>query len=88
MSKQTPEAVPRQANRLDRAERLSLAELYGEMRHVWVDDGHVFIEEQDGKIVSMTPEVAIELGRLLAKAGTESLINKVVDKASEMPRPS
>jgi len=28
----------------------------------------------------MTPEVAIDLGRTISEAGTESLINRVMDK--------
>lgn len=42
-------------------------------------DGHVFLESYHGTVVSMTPEVAIELGRLLSEAGAESLVNKVTD---------
>ena len=67
------------AERLKIAERLAAVEPYGRPRRVWVDDGHVFVEGHDGAIVSMTPEVAIELGRLIGNAGAESLVNKVMD---------
>ena len=55
------------------AERLAKVEAYGKPRRVWVEDGHVFVEGHDGAVVSMTPEVAIELGRLIGNAGAESL---------------
>lgn len=55
---------------------------YLKPRRIWVDDGHVFAEDHDGGVISMTPEVAIELSRLLGQAGTESLINKVMDKSA------
>lgn len=61
------------------AERLSRVEPYGRPRRVWVDDGHVFVEGHNGTVVSMIPEVAIELGRLLGNAGSESLVNKIMD---------
>jgi hypothetical protein len=47
-------------------------------RRVWVDDGQVFVEGHDGAMLTMTPEVAIALGRRLGSAGTESFINKVL----------
>lgn len=53
---------------------------YGSPRKVWVEDGHVFVEARDGAVVFMTPEVAIEMSRLIGNAGAESLINKVVDE--------
>jgi hypothetical protein len=59
---------------------LRKVEAYGKPKRVWVDDGHVFVEGHDGTIVSMTPEVAIELGRLIANAGAESLVNQVIDR--------
>jgi hypothetical protein len=65
-----------------REERLARAEVYGKPRRVWVDDGHVFVEGHDGVVVSMTPEVAIELGRLIGNAGADSLVNKVLDQNS------
>jgi hypothetical protein len=68
------------ADKLEIAERLRKVEAYGKPKRVWVDDGHVFVEGHDGTIVSMTPEVAIELGRLIANAGAESLVNQVIDR--------
>ena len=62
------------------AERLNKVEAYGLPRHVWVDDGHVFVEAYNGIVVSMTPEVAIEMGRLLGNAGADSLVNEVMDR--------
>lgn len=71
------------------AERLAKARPYGKPRDVWVEDGHVFVEGHDGTIVSMTPEVAIDLGRLIGNAGADSLVNKVMEQragdADEMP---
>lgn len=64
------------------AEHLARAKPYGKPRKVWVEDGNVFVEGHDGEIVSMTPEVAINLGRLLGAAGTDSLINRVIDNGS------
>lgn len=61
---------------------------YGEPRRVWVEDGHVYVEGHDGALLTMTPEVAISLGRKLEAAGTESFINKVMDgkaTSSELP---
>ena len=62
---------------------------YGDPRKVWVEDGHVLVEGTDGKIVRMSPEVAIKLGRTISEAGAESLINKVMedhaDRPSELP---
>jgi hypothetical protein len=73
---------PSQAERLGIASRLAKVEPYSMPRQVWVDDGHVFVEAHDGTVVSMTPEVAIELGRLISNAGADSLVNKVMDKGS------
>ncbi|MGY4396774.1 stage III sporulation protein SpoIIIAA [Sphingomonas sp. UYAg733] len=70
---------PSPAERTEIAARLRQVEAYGRPRRVWVDDGHVFVEGHDGTVVSMTPEVAIELGRLVGNAGAESLVNKVMD---------
>lgn len=53
---------------------------YLRAKRVWVEDGHVFVEGHDGVILRMIPEVAIHLGRLLSEAGTDSFINKVMDK--------
>lgn len=58
---------------------LAKAKPYGSPRRVWVEDGHIFVEEQHGDIVSLTPEAAIALGRLLSEAGTDALINRVID---------
>jgi hypothetical protein len=63
------------------AARLEQVEAYGKPRRVWVEDGHVFVEGHDGTVVSMTPEVAIELGRLIANAGADSLVNKVQEQS-------
>lgn len=71
---------PSEAERLKIAERLGNVEAYGRPRRVWVDDGHVFVEGHDGTVVSMTPDVAIELGRLISNAGAESLLNRVMDQ--------
>lgn len=70
---------PSPAERLAIAERLSRVEPYGKPRRVWVDDGHVFVEGHDGVVVSMTPEVAIELGRMIGNAGADSLVNEILD---------
>jgi hypothetical protein len=67
------------------ARRLAAAEAYGSPRQVWVEDGHVFVEGHDGRIVSMTPEVAIQLGRLISEAGADSLINKIMDGSAHAP---
>lgn len=66
--------------------RAAQAEAYGKPRDVWVEDGHVFVESYDGNVVRMIPEVAIELGRLIADAGADSLVNKVVDQAEDSDR--
>lgn len=56
---------------------------YGDPRQVWVEDGHVFVEGHDGEIVSMTPAVAIKMGRILGEAGAASLINQVMDESAQ-----
>jgi hypothetical protein len=71
---------PTLTERQEIADRLRRVEAYGKPRQVWVDDGHVFVEGHDGTVVSMTPEVAIELGRLIANAGADSLVNQVIDR--------
>jgi len=71
---------PSAGERLNIAARLAKVEPYGKPRRVWVEDGHVFVEGHDGTVVSMTPEVAIELGRLISNAGADSLVNKVMNK--------
>lgn len=65
---------------------LAHAKQYGSPRKVWVEDGHVFVEGYDGDIIAMTPEVAIEMGRMLSEAGTDSLINRVMNDANKTPR--
>jgi hypothetical protein len=78
------EFLPRTAEeKAEHALRMEGIEPYGSPRKVWVEDGHVLVEGYDGKIVSMTPEVAIDLGRTISEAGTESLINKVLEKSTE-----
>ena len=72
----TPSEILHHLKRGDRIEP------YGSPRKVWVEDGHVLVEGYDGKIVSMTPEVAIDLGRTISEAGTESLIDRVLDKSA------
>ncbi|MBC3941938.1 hypothetical protein [Sphingomonas albertensis] len=62
---------------------LAGAKKYGDPRQVWVEDGHVFVEGHDGEIVSMTPAVAIKMGRLLGEAGAASLINNVMDERAD-----
>ncbi len=63
-------------------ENLARAKPYGEPRKVWVEDGHVFVEGYDGETISMTPEVAIKMGRMLSEAGTDSLVNRVMNASS------
>ncbi len=58
---------------------LANAKRYGNPRRVWVEDGHVFVEGYDGEIISMLPEIAITMGRLLGSAGADALINHVLD---------
>lgn len=62
---------------------LAHAKQYGDPRQVWVEDGHVFVEGHDGEIVSMTPAVAIKMGRMLGEAGAASLINNVMDESAK-----
>ncbi|WP_156348298.1 MULTISPECIES: hypothetical protein [unclassified Sphingomonas] len=62
---------------------LASAKKYGDPRQVWVEDGHVFVEGHDGEIVSMTPAVAIKMGRMLGEAGAASLINSVMDESTD-----
>lgn len=79
---------PAEVDLEERPERLCKAEAYGHPRKVWVDDGHVFVEGHDGRLLSMTPEVAIKLGRMISDAGTESLINRVMEEAIEPGNPT
>lgn len=73
MSSLTP-AEKRQA-----INNLSNTKGYGEPRKLWVEDGHVFVEGHDGEVVSMTPTVAIKMGRMLGEAGAAALINRVME---------
>lgn len=63
------------------ANHLASAKGYGEPRQVWVEDGHVFLEGHDGEIITMSPKVAIKMGRMLSEAGAASLINNVMDES-------
>lgn len=61
------EFLPRTAEeKAEHALRIAGIEPYGSTRKVWVEDGHVLVESYDAKIVSMTPEVAIDLGRTIS----------------------
>ncbi len=72
------------ANEIDQViSNLADAKRYGDPRQVWVEDGHVFVEGHDGEIVSMTPAVAIKMGRMLGEAGAASLINNVMDESAK-----
>jgi len=51
---------------------------YARARRIWVQDDHVFVETHRGTIFTMTPEVAIEFGRLVSSAGADALINRVI----------
>ena len=61
---------------------LARSKKYGNPRQVWVEDGHVFVEGHGGEVVSMTPAVAIKMGRMLGEAGAASLINTVMDESA------
>jgi hypothetical protein len=80
----TDHQAPSPTERLQAAEHLKKVEPYGKPRRVWVEDGHVFVEGHDGTVVSMTPEVAIELGRLIADAGADSLMNKIMEREIDL----
>ncbi|WP_085808436.1 hypothetical protein [Sphingomonas sp. TZW2008] len=69
------------------AVRLARSKEYGSPRRVWVEDGHVFVEGHDGEIMSMMPDVAIKMGRMLEEAGTDSLINRVMDDSRKLAEP-
>ena len=83
MNTEVPGAAATPAERKEQAAHLAEAEAYGEPRKVWVEDGHVFVEGYDGRIISLTPEVAIKMGRMLSQAGSDSLVNRVMDGATE-----
>ena len=65
---------------------LRQARPYGSPKKAWVEDGHVFLEGYDGEIISMTPEVAIQMGRTLSELGTDALINNVMDDSKTQAR--
>ena len=67
------------SEKLELIGNLNGAKVYGRPRKAWAEDGHVFVEGHDGDIISMTPEVAIYMGRMLSEIGTDALINKVID---------
>ena len=50
---------------------------YESPNRVWVADGHVLLESHNGDTIIMTPEVALELSRILGAAGSDALVNKV-----------
>ncbi|WP_161989048.1 hypothetical protein [Sphingomonas glacialis] len=73
--------IPRtQAEKAQHAQRGDRIEPYGSPRKVLVEDGHVLVEGYDGNFVNVTPDVAIDLGRTISEAGTETIINKVMEK--------
>ena len=74
-----PKARMTESEKLELIENLNGAKVYGRPRKAWAEDGHVFVERHDGDIISMTPEVAIYMGRMLSEIGTDALINKVID---------
>jgi len=67
------------ADRARIADHVAQTEAYVGPPRVWVEDGHVFVQAHDGSVVNMTPEIAIELGRMISNAGADSLVNKVRD---------
>lgn len=67
------------SERKEAADNLSNSKAYGSPRRVWVEDGHVFVESLDGEIISMMPDVAILMGRLLSEAGADATINRIMD---------
>ena len=71
------------SNELDEViSNLARSKKYGNPRQVWVEDGHVFVEGHGGEVVSMTPAVAIKMGRMLGEAGAAWLINTVMDESA------
>ena len=83
MSLDKPKHLLTTAERSEVAANLAGSKEYGDPRQVWVEDGHVFLEGHDGEIVSMTPAVAIKMGRMLGEAGAASLINKVITESAK-----
>ena len=76
-------ALPTSREVKKRAQRLAQVKPYGRPRKVWVDDGHVFFEAYDGQVFSMTPEVAIDVSRVVGQAGTDALVNKILEAAAQ-----
>jgi hypothetical protein len=68
--------------RSDIADRLEHSERYNTPKRIWADDGHVFVETHEGKVLSMTPEVAIDLGRRISEAGAHSMVSHSLDRDS------
>ena len=83
MSLDKPKHLLTSAERGEVAENLAGSKEYGDPRQVWVEDGHVFLESHDGEIVSMSPAVAIKMGRMLGEAGAASLINRVMEDSAK-----
>ena len=54
--------------------------IYEHPRRVWVEDGHVYVDGHDGRTLQMTPEVAISMGRLLDRFGSDALIHKILEE--------
>lgn len=65
---------------------LAHARPFGSLRGIWVEDGHVFVEREDGEIVFMTPAAAIDTGRKLSDAAADALINQVMDDSGSSAR--
>jgi hypothetical protein len=80
MSLDKPYSSLTPSEKVEVATNLANAKAYGNPRRVWVEDGHVFVEGHDGDIITMTPEIAITMGRLLSNAGADALVNNVTDK--------
>ena len=76
-----PKSFMTASEKLALSKDLDRAKLYGYPQKCWAEDGHVFIEWHDGDIISMTPEVALYVGRMLSEVGTDALIHKVIDDA-------
>lgn len=83
MSLDKPTHMLTPSEQIEVRNNLSNAKKYGRPRRVWVEDGHVLVEGYDGDVISMLPEIAIFMGRLLSEAGADSLINRVMDDNQE-----
>jgi hypothetical protein len=62
-----------------------MAHVLWDSKRVWVDDGHVFLEDINGITFTMIPEVALRISRSLGSAGGDSLINKIMDEREAKP---